>query len=132
MSEYKIELTKNQISCIARGLEFYSRFLAGQWRIPDEMEFQEYNNQDKRENFWNDRNYIEDQLGKMSSLFTKMHQNASYGIGSNKLAEDAKLAYDIYRPILEELIGKGENWNVYSSPGLPYSQEGRIKVTKDG
>jgi hypothetical protein len=50
----------------------------------------------------------------------------SYGIGSDNLHENAKVAYDIYRPILEE-FNKDSN-NVYSHPGLTYSKEGRVTI----
>jgi hypothetical protein len=129
MKKYTIEFTESQLHTLARGLEFYSRFLAGQWRIPDTMEFKEFENQDKYEGFWEKRNYVEDQLNILKSHFTGLQLNASYGIGSPALDEDAKISYDIYRPIWEELVGKNaKNWNVYSSPGLQYSKEGRIKI----
>jgi len=127
--KYQIEFTKEQMYCIARGLEFYSRFLAGQWRIPEVMEWKEYKNQGKTDGFWNTRNYVENQLNILKSQFTGLQLNASYGIGSDEQAEDAKTSYDIYRPIWEEFIGKdADSWNVYSSPGLTYSKEGRIKI----
>lgn len=131
MNKYIIEFTEKQLRVVATGLEFYSRFLAGQWRIPDEMEWQEYKNQDKYEGFWEKRNYVEDQLNILKSQFTGLSLNASYGIGSSKQHENTKIAYDIYRPIWEELVGKNaDGWNVYSSPGLQYSKEGRIKIIK--
>lgn len=131
MNKYIIEFTERQLRTVATGLEFYSRFLAGQWRIPDEMEWQEYKNQDKYEGFWEKRNYVEDQLNVLKSQFTGLSLNASYGIGSSKQHENTKTAYDIYRPIWEELVGKNaDGWNVYSSPGLQYSKEGRIKIIK--
>jgi len=126
--KYQIEFTKKQISCVATALEFYSRFLAGQWRIPDEMEFKEYELQDKYEGFWEKRNYVEDQLNVLKSHFTGLHLNASYGIGSNKLHENAKIAYDVYRPVYEEFNKNSNTWNVFSSPGLTYSKEGRINI----
>ena len=128
-SIYSIEFTEEQLRCTARALEFYSRFLAGQWRIPDAMQHKEYEVQNKPEDFWDKRNYIEDQLNVLSVMFTGMPPHGSYGIGHKNLEEDAKTSYDIYRPILEELVGKNaDSWNVYSSPGLSYSKEGRIKV----
>ena len=130
MKKYTISFTENQLRTLARGLEFYSRFLAGQWEIPDAMEFKEYENQGKSDEFWNIRNEVEDEFRNLKSKFTKLHINESYGIGSSKMAEDANIAYDIYRPIWEELVGKNaDSWNVYKSPGLQYSKEGRIKIT---
>lgn len=131
MKKYTVSFTENQLRTLARGLEFYSRFLAGQWEIPDAMEFKEFENQGKTSEFWNVRNDIEDELRLLSSKLTGIAVNGSYGIGSSKLAEDANIAYDIYRPIWEELVGQSDGWNVYSSPGLQYSKEGRIKILTD-
>ena len=131
MNKYVIEFTEKQLRTVAIGLEFYSRFLVGQWRIPDEMEWQEYKNQDKYEGFWEKRNYVEEQLNILKSHFTGLHLNASYGIGNHLSAPETQIAYDIYRPIWEELVSKNaDDWNVYSSPGLQYSKEGRIKIIK--
>jgi hypothetical protein len=126
--KYVVEFTKEQLTVMARGLEFYSRFLAGQWEIPDAMEFKEYELQEKYNGFWEKRNYVEEQLRILKSHFTGLHINASYGIGSENLDEDAKIAYDIYRPVWEEFNKNSESWNVYSSPGLQYGKEGRIKI----
>lgn len=131
MMKYKIEFTEKQLRVVAKGLEFYSRFLAGQWKIPLEMANQEYINQNKRENFWHDKHDIEKQLNILFSKLTKQPLNMTYGIGSDKPHEDTNIAYDIYRPIWEELVGKGNDWNVYSSPGLSYSKEGRIEIEKN-
>ena len=130
--KYTVEFTETQLRTVATACEFYSRFLAGQWKIPDTMEFKEYQNQDKYDGFWEKRNYVEDQFNILKSHFTGLPLNASYGIGSNNLAEDANIAYDIYRPILEEFNKDSEVYNVYKYPGLQYSKEGRIKIeTKD-
>ena len=126
--KYVVEFTKEQLIVMARGLEFYSRFLAGQWEIPDAMEFKEWANQGKYDGFWDKRNYVEEQLRILKSHFTGLHINASYGIGSESLDEDAKIAYDIYRPVWEEFNKNTGISNVYSSPGLQYGNEGRIKI----
>ena len=131
MKKYTISFTENQLRTLARGLEFYSRFLAGQWEIPDMMEFKEFENQGKVDEFWNVRNDINDEFLKLKSKFTGLYLNESYGIGSSKLSEDANISYDIYRPIWEEFAKGNEDWTVYSSPGLTYSKEGRIKVDID-
>ena len=133
--KYVVEFTEKQIETVARGLEFYSRFLAGQWEIPDAMEVKEYNLQEKYDGFWEKRNYVEEQLKILKAHFTGLNINASYGIGSNKLHKDAKIAYDTYRPIWEQFAKEyreknpGEKWySTYDSPGLQYSDEGRITI----
>lgn len=128
--KYTVEFTEKQLRVMATGLEFYSRFLAGQWGIPSAMQFKEYELQGKYEGFWNKRNYVEEQLKPLKQHFTGLSIDASYGIGSDKLCEDAKIAYDIYRPIWEKFNEDSETWNVYSSPGLQYSEEGRVKIAK--
>ena len=126
--KYTVEFTKEQLAVMARGLEFYSRFLAGQWEIPSDMEFKEWANQNKYDGFWGKRNYVEEQLNILKSHFTGLPLNASYGIGSDALSSDAKEAYDIYRPVWEEFNKDSGIMNVYSHPGLQYGNEGRIKI----
>ena len=125
--KYTTSFTKEQLVVLARGLEFYSRFLAGQWLIPFSMENKEFKNQNKPLNFWSVRNEVNDEFLKLNSKFTNLELNESYGISSSELSEDAKISYDIYRPILEE-FSKGETWSVYSYPSLSFSKEGRIKI----
>lgn len=135
---YTVEFTKEQLRVMGTGLEFYCRFLAGQWKIPDSMEFKEYELQEKYDGFWEKRNYVEEQLNILKTHFTGLPLNAFYSIGSTNLHEDAKVAYDLYRPILEQFTKESieessntksfSNYSVYSSPGLPYSKEGRIKI----
>ena len=133
--KYTISFTEKQLTTLARGLEFYSRFLAGQWEIPDMMEFQEYENQDKINEFWDIRNEVNEEFVKLKSKFTNLSPNESYAIGSSKLSEDAKISYDIYRPVWEEfskeyneLHPEESRYSVYDFPGLTYSKEGRIKI----
>ena len=134
--KYKLELTENQLRTIATGLEFYSRFLAGQWEIPSAMQWKEYVIQGNPEDFWNIRNESLELLGNAKRLFLS-HINGYYAIGSDLLHEDAKISYDIYRPILEkftqESMGNCPNelpLSVYAYEGLTYSKEGRIKVER--
>ena len=136
-NKYLIELTEKQLRVMSDALEFYSRFLAGQWRLPDPMEWKEYELQDKYDGFWEKRNFVEKQLEILKSNFTGLSVNASYGIGSDKLHEDAKVAYDLYRPILEQFAKEhneknpdNTHYSVYDSPGLSYSKEGRVEIKK--
>lgn len=129
MKKYKIEFTEQQLITVATGLEFYSRFCAGQWRIPDAMELKEFDNNNRNKEFWNLRNEVDELLINAKKTFMPhLSLHESYDIGSEELCEDAKIAYDIYRPIWEIIYKDAESWNVYSSPGLTYSSEGRITV----
>ena len=129
--KYIIECNEKHLATIAKGMEFYSRFLAGQWEIPDELQWKEREIQGKPEDFWETRNYVEDELKKLKSKFMKLNLNEFRGIGSDKGPKEMQVSYDIYRPILEEFHKDSDSWNVYSSPGLAYSNEGRIKVKLD-
>ena len=82
MKKYNIEFTEQQLRTVATGLEFYSRFLAGQWEIPDAMEWKEFENNGKSSKFWNTRNEIEDKLRILSSKLTALPIHANYGIGN--------------------------------------------------
>ena len=134
--KYKIEFNETQLRTVATALEFYSRFLAGQWEIPDAMQWKEYDLQGKQREFWEKRNHIEEQFKILSQMFTGLHHGEYYGIGSDMIHEGAKIAYDIYRPILEQLAKESRerddsesiSYSVYDYPGLSYSKEGRIEV----
>lgn len=138
--KYRIDLTGRQIITVQKACEFYSRFLAGQWEIPDELQWSEFSLRDKPSNFWEIRNLSQDMLNQAKVVFFdgKHSTNSAYGIGSKELSEYAKIAYDIYRPILETFSkesrkehkknGDDVYWTVYDSPGLTYSEQGRIKV----
>jgi len=90
--------------------------------------------------FWNIKNHAQDKMNEAKVIFFdgKFSTYASYGIGNDELSEWAKIAYDIYRPILEQFskelkekaIKNDEKWfgGVYDYPGLTYSKEGRIKI----
>ena len=127
--KYIVEFTEKQLLTTAEALEFYSRFLAGQWEIPDAMVNKEYHNQNKCEDFYEKKHFIQSQLNVLKSQFTGLSINSSYGIGEDKLSDKSCISYDIYRPIYEE-FNKNTN-NVYSFPSHPYSVEGRIKIKKD-
>lgn len=131
--KYRLDLTESQTRVVATALEFYSRFLAGQWEIPNEMQCKEYVIQGKPEDFWQVRNSSEKLLEDARKMFLR-YNDGFYAIGSDKLHDSAKIAYDIYRPILEqfekETAGKSDGHSVYSYEGLSYSKEGRIKIER--
>ena len=137
--KYSIEFTRTQLAVMAAGLEFYSRFLAGQWEIPDAMKWKEYELQGEPNDFWEKRNSVEEHFKVLKTIFTRLNANAFYGIGSDNLHPNAKIAYDIYRPILEQFAKEYDLDNpdkachsVYDYPGLQYSEEGRIKIEENG
>ena len=135
MKKYEIQLSSEQLNTIKESLDFYMRFIIGQWRVPQVMEAQEMVNQKDTKEFWETSKHVDDQLNILSSMFTKLPLNASYGVNSALAHEHSKIAYDISRPIYE-LFNKeyrDENpdeatYSVYDSPGLSYSKEGRITI----
>jgi len=139
--KYQLELSREQIGVVAEALEFYSRFMAGQWEIPKLLEHNEFVLNGMDSDFWNIRNNAQDMLRLAKrTFFYKLAPNESYGIGSENLHESANVAYDFYRPIREQFSKEYQeenpeeaHWGVYDSPGLTYSKEGRVipKIIED-
>lgn len=134
MKKYKLELTRKQLSVIQEACEFMSRFSAGQLdHLPPSLEGFLWKKWDSDE-FCQRRDSWEAYLAVAKDQMFDLPRNASLGIGHPELTEEAKICYDIYRPILElfdkedrEETGK-DGWSVYSSPGLTYSKQGRIEI----
>lgn len=133
--KYSIEFNQKQLRTVATALEFYSRFLAGQWEIPKAMQEKEYELQGNVDNFWDKRNYVEEGFELLKQHLTILLPNEFHAIGSENLSNDAKIAYDIYRPIWEqfakeynELHPDEPRYSVYDYPGLTYSKEGRVTI----
>lgn len=138
MKKYKIELTKKQLSVIQEACEFMSRFSSGQLdHLPPSFDGYLW----KKWYKLNDDEFIERRqnweryLYKAKEFMFDLPENASLGIGNEELIEEAKVCYDIYRPILElqdkeykEEYPNRYYSNVYSHPGLTYSKEGRINI----
>lgn len=123
-TKYQIEFTKKQLEVVQEALEFFTRFASGQTDyLPPSLtnwliEFHGPNYINQRDLWkWDHRN-----------LAANMFKFAGeyMGIGSSDLVQEAKIAYDIYRPILE--LQNTTNSNVYSHAGLPYSAEGRVSI----
>ena len=135
--KYTLELSKNQLSTIRKACEFYSRFCAGQMELPLELSWKlldKKTNNSYREN----REKIATLFSMIKDLSLGLNLGETLGIGSKELIEEAKVCYDIYRPILElfEKEYKEENptsssYSVYGHEGLSYSKEGRVKIKVD-
>jgi len=140
MQKYRIDFTREQLNVVQQALEFMSRFQAGQvtdftpnfrnWLITEHMKTNDYA---ERRDEWEEHLYK-----AKESLFNGFNKYESFGIGSNEQPKENKIAYDIYRPILELFHEEYDNehpdsqkhYSVYGHPGLKYSEEGRIKITK--
>lgn len=139
-TKYRIDFTREQLNVVQQALEFMSRFQAGQvtdftpnfsnWLISEHMKTNDYA---ERRDMWEEHLYKAKEY-----LFNNLNKYESFGIGSKEQPEENKIAYDIYRPILELFHEEYHNENpdlpkyysVYGHPGLTYSNEGRIKITK--
>jgi len=134
--KYTLELNKNQLSTIRKACEFYSRFCAGQMELPLELSWKLLDKREGNNSYRENRKKIATLFSTIKDLSLKLNSGETLGIGSEDLIEEAKVCYDIYRPILElfEKEYKEENnltkpsYSVYSYEGLSYSKEGRIKI----
>jgi hypothetical protein len=130
MKKYKLELTEKQLWTVAEALEFYSRFAAGQFVLPPSIESHFWDSAKKYGvNYAEEYKEFEASFQDFKRAILGLPWNASHGIGSPDLLEDAKVAYDIYRPIFELNAKEQEaTHSVYYSEGLSYSKEGRVNV----
>jgi len=134
--KYQIEFSKEQLSVVQQALEFASRFCAGQVDcLAPFIEEQILLNCGSHDRFIETRNRYTHHLDMFKqNAFPNLKNNESLGIGSSMLQEEAKICYDIYRPILEqfdrELREKNPDvgYSVYQNPGMIFSQEGRIVI----
>lgn len=129
MSEKKkIVMSEKQMLVMREALEFYSRFLSGQFdAIPDEIRFRV-----------KDREGFEKTLRDLKKVvFPELAYNESYSIGrgGERIHDLRQLAYEMYRQIyvyqVEERKRKGENvsYNVYDSPTMKYTDEALIEIS---
>ena len=132
--KYTLELTRKQLQVVQEALEFFSRFTAGQLNhLPPSLEAYLWGKWDT-DAFVERREEWKIALDLVKKRMFDLHPNESIAIGSPKLLEEAKIAYDIYRPILERFAEERRAsdpeayWTVYDSPGLAYSEEGRVLV----
>lgn len=124
MKKYKIELSEEQMSIIARCLEDISRFASGQWEMEktiesmvEELPFEE---QIKR------RNEVEEILKQTKKVLLPEISDKSYkGYNSTEFIGNT---YQIYRTILHRLAKDKDLHNVYSYPTLPSGNLGTIKI----
>lgn len=124
MRNYIIEINEEQARVMSEALEFYSRFNAGQLRLPPALE---RSMMQKHKVNWE---IIENLFNNIKDVLFELSPHASYGIHSPELVEESRTAYDIYRPILEEFNKDNKNWNVYTHKGYPVSKQGRIQITE--
>ena len=134
--KYQIEFSKEQLQVVQQALEFTSRFCAGQVTfLAPFIDVQILQNCGSHDRFMQKREVYEHALEVFKlNAFPDLTTNEAFGIGSSKLREEAKICYDIYRPILEhfdkELREKNPDigYSVYQYPGMTFSKEGKIII----
>jgi hypothetical protein len=140
---YSLELSETQLRTMAEAVEFYSRFLAGQIRIPEGIKsklFDMHEDQSvlkRADDKYLQATYIEVAKRHIDdlklTLFPELEQDASYGMGQ-KIPHDEispkiiATTYDLYRQILEHFADGSGSYNVYAHKGIRYSGEPDIKI----
>ena len=131
MKKYVLELDKDQARVVAEALEFSSRFSAGQFmHWPNSFENFLWKTKPETIDLNTQLRAVEAAFRNFKVAVMRLHPNESLGIGSPDLIEEAKIAYDIYRPILEAFAKDlpDDTWTTYKEPGLSYSKKGRVDV----
>jgi len=134
--KYQIEFSKEQLMVVQQALEFASRFCAGQVNyLAPFIEKQILLNCGSHDRFIERIPYYEFSLEEFKrNAFPNLNKNESLGIGNSELVPDAKICYDIYRPILEQFdkelreANPNTGYSVYQNPGMAFSKEGRIII----
>jgi hypothetical protein len=128
--KYKIEFTEKQLQVVQEACEFLSRFSAGQIdSLPTSLYSYLYRKYKDIDEYCNRRDNWNKHLNLAKYNMFNLSSNESLGIGNPELTEQAKIAYDIYRPILEVFAKESDSKSsVYFYEGLTYSKEGRIKI----
>jgi hypothetical protein len=88
MKKYTIELSQEHIQPLLQALDTFTRLKMGQFNTVFEV-FPELS--------WDDKELIHRLIRQV--IFKDMHLNASLGVFSPELSQDAKISFDIYQVI---------------------------------
>lgn len=127
MNKYTIELSKEQLSLIARCLEDVSRFARGQWKLQNTIGEMTQGIEPFDQQI--EMRYEAEKFLRLAKkeLLPDLHDNSSKWYNGTEFIGNT---YQIYRTILHHFAME-ENWNnVYSSPALPSGNLGTIKINK--
>jgi hypothetical protein len=97
---YQIELTKGQLAVVQQALDLYERVHMGQW---SEVAHVCYRSPEKKDDDGVVRSYARTLLDLAASMWTGLSHNASFGIASERIADEARVACDIYRTVRHHL-----------------------------
>jgi hypothetical protein len=120
--KYTVTMSEDQLRIMREALEFYSRFLAGQMGAFPQA-FQNI--------LWGKElnNFSPEVLGPISYLkkvIFDFEPSESYGIHSNEVCKEAKIAYDMYYMIYHKFVK--DSMSAYKHPPLKTSDEDLINI----
>ena len=111
MPKYVVELSSKQVEVLRRACDMLSRIHSSQFDIVfDELLFSAPFMARTKKRLGKDYSYIyqdlRDALGSLKAmLFPELDRNASYGLMSDEIPQDAKTAYD-----LKTVLGYHQSW----------------------
>jgi len=124
-----LRMTADQLRCIAEGMEFYSRFIAGQFNAMPPVLVAQLQNQPPIPH------QILTELDRCLEVAKQVYfpmlsngQHFGLGQGTDTTKKEIALSYAIYREILHA-ENKGKQ-NTYSSPTLNYTNQPLIDIVK--
>ena len=124
-----IEVNENQAYTIKQALDFYSRFIMGQFEEIDRLMI-------NHSKFWEDYDSRE-RLGELikemrNIIYPQLNGYAHWGIYSINCPQESKVAYDIIQVLRHELWKNQDdrpNWTVDSANALQCGKEKLCNVT---
>ena len=99
MSKYTITLTRGQLAVVQQALDLYYRCHMGQWTEVAHVCF----NSPRERTTPEAKDISRSLLDLASEVWTGLPRGASFGIASDKIADDARVACDIYKTIRHHL-----------------------------
>lgn len=116
MKKINIEVNETQSNVIREALDFYSRFLMGQFRQIDSLMV---NHSDFWED-WNKRERLEEIIREMRDIiYPELNGCDSWGIYNIKCPRESKIAYDIIQVLRHELWKSKEEKTRYTNDAYP-------------
>lgn len=121
MKKITLELTDRQLRVLSQALDAYCRLGLGQLRNACEnLRPMDVDHDALREA----------EILYKATMFpgTQLHPDASLGIGSPHVPMDSKIARDLNHTLQYELRRPNDNWSVFSSDELQFSDQPRAKI----
>lgn len=123
-----IEVNENQVYIIREALDFYSRFIMGQFEQIDRLMI-------NHSDFWRDydnRERLDSLIKEMRDIiYPELKGYAHWGIFNDRCPQESKIAYDIIQVLRHELWkikDDKRNFTVDANPPLQSGNEELCKV----